>query len=167
MTTWVEFFKNNDYIGVKKYIKTGADLNEANENEESVLALALKYKCDIDLLMLLIDNGADIYDFDEDGVSIFESAVSYGNIDIVNYIIDKGIDVNTTKRKSRFTPLMNAACYGRIDVFKILMEHGADVNAVDLRGMSVIDFARKMNKKSILALLNYDENTPKNTNYAR
>jgi len=30
-----------------------------------------------------------------------------------------------------------------------------------------MDFARKMNKKSILALFDYDENTPKNTGYAR
>ena len=162
-----EFLKNNDFMGVKKYIKDGADVNDANENEESVLAMSLRYKSEMDLIMLLIDNGADIYDFDEEGVSIFDMAVTYDNVEMVKYIIDDGIDVNSTQRRSGFTPLMAAACYGRIEIAKLLIENGADKNAVDSKGISVIDFARKMNKKSILALLDYDENSPMNTSYAR
>ncbi|OHE19134.1 MAG: hypothetical protein A2525_11880 [Sulfurimonas sp. RIFOXYD12_FULL_36_11] len=167
MNKWIELLKNNDFFGVKKYIKDGADLNEASESGESVLASSLRYGCDLDLIMFLIQSGADIYDFDEEGVAIFDMAVTYDNIDIVKYLIEHGVDVNSTKRKSRFTPLMAAACYGRVEIAKLLIEHGADKNAIDSKGISVIDFARKTNKKSILTLLNYDENTPKNTNYAR
>lgn len=167
MYTWLEFLKKNDFLSVKKHIKDGADVNDANDNGESVLAHALRYGCDMDLIMLLIDAGADVYDFDEEGVSIFDMAVTYSHMDMVKFLIDDGIDVNATKRKSGFTPLMAAACYGRIEVAKLLIENGADKNAVDSKGISVIDFARKMNKKSILALLDYDENSPKNTAYAR
>jgi ankyrin repeat protein len=167
MNKWLEFLKNNDFIGVKKYIKDNADVNAVNDSEESVLALSMRYKCDFDLVMLLIDANADIYDFDEEGVSIFEMAITYNNLDMVKYIIDKGIDVNSTHRKSRFTPLMTATCYGRIDIAKLLIENGADKGAVDSKGISVTDFARKMNKKSILTLLDFDENAPKNTTYAR
>ena len=167
MNTWLEFLRNNNFIGVKKYIKDGGDVNDANENEESVLCLALKHKCDMDLIMLLIESGADIYDFDEEGVSIFDIAIPYDNLEIVQYIITKGIDVNKNKRKSGFTPLMTATCYGRIDVAKLLIENGADINATDSKGISVTDFARKMNKKSILKLLDYDPSAPKNKTYAR
>ncbi len=167
MNKWIELLKNNDFFGVKKYIKDGADINEANESGESVLASSLRYRCDLDLVMLLIESGADIYDFDEEGVTIFDMAVTYDNIEMVKYMISEGIDVNSTKRKSRFTPLMAAVCYGRAEMVKFLIEHGADKNAVDSKGISVIDFARKTNKKSILKLLDYDENAPKNTNYAR
>ncbi len=117
--------------------------------------------------MLLVESGADIYDFDEEGVSIFDMAVTYNNIEMVKYLISKGNDVNATTRRSRFTPLMAAACYGRLEIAKLLLEHGADKDAVDAKGISVIDFARKTNKKSILLLLDYDENAPKNRNYAR
>ena len=86
---------------------------------------------------------------------------------MVKYIVDDGIDVNATHRRSRFTPLMAAACYGRVDVAKVLIENGADKNSVDFKGISATDFARKMNKKSILKLLDYDEKSLKNTNYAR
>jgi len=167
MDKWIKYLKNNDYMAVKKYIKDGADLEDANESGESVLALSLRYICDLDLVMLLVESGADIYDFDEEGVSIFEMAITYNNVDIVNYIIGKGIDVNFTQRRSKFTPLMAATCYGRVEIVKILLAHGAKSDARDSKGISVVDFARKMNKKSILKLLDYDENSPKNTSYAR
>lgn len=167
MNRWIELLKNNDILGVKKYIRDGADVNDANESGESVLASSLRHRCDFDLIMLLINSGADIYDFDEEGVTIFDMAVTYDNIEIVKYMISKGMDVNSTKRRSRFTPLMAAVCYGRLDMAKLLIENGADKNAVDTKGISVVDFARKTNKKSILQLLEYDESAPKNISYAR
>lgn len=167
MNTWNELLRNNDFIGIKKYIKDGGDVNEANETGESVLASSLRHGCDFKLIMLLVESGADIYDFDEEGVSIFDMAVTYNNMEMVKYLIAQGVNVNRTTRRSRFTPLMAAACYGRLEIAKLLLEHGADKNAVDAKGISVIDFARKTNKKSILLLLNYDETKPKNTNYAR
>lgn len=153
MDKWIEFLKNNDYLGVKKYLRDGADVNEADEHEESVLAMSFRHHCDMDLIMLLIENGADVYDFDEEGVSIFEVAITYGNIEMVKFLISDGIDVNKTNRKSGFTPIMAAACYGRIEILKLLLQEGADKNAVDSKGLSVADFARKMKKNSILELL--------------
>ena len=167
MYTWLELLKNNDYIGVKKYLKGGADLEETNDLGESVLACALRARCDMDLLMLLIESGADIFDFDEEGVSILDMAITYDNIDMVNYLIENGMDVNQTNRRSGFTSLMAAACYGRVEIVKILLQNNANQTAKDSKGFSAIDFARKMNKKSVLALLDYDENDPKNTSYAR
>ena len=167
MDKWIKYLKNNDYMAVKKYIKDGADLEEANESGESVLAMSFRYKCDMDLVMLLVDSGADIHDFDEEGVSVFEMAITYGNLDMVEYMIEQGVDVNSTQRRSRFSPLMAAVCYGRIEVVEVLIDYGANKDAIDSKGISVLDFARKMNKKSILKLLDYDESAPKNTNYAR
>lgn len=167
MNKWIELLKNNSIINIKKYLKDGADINEANESGESVLAMSFRYGCDIDLIMFLIENQADIYDFDNDGVTIFDTAISYNYIEIVKYFIINGIDVNETKRRSGFTPLMAAACYGRVEIAQILIENGADKKAIDSKGISVMDFARKMNKKSILSLLEYDESLPKNRSYAR
>lgn len=167
MNKWLELFKNNDYIGVKKYLKDGADLEERNDIGESVLACALRARCDMDLLMLLIESGADIFDFDEEGVSIFDMAITYDNVDMVNYLIENGMDVNQTNRRSGFTSLMAAACYGRVKIVKILLENNVNQTAKDSKGFSAIDFARKMNKKSVLELLDYDENDPKNTSYTR
>lgn len=167
MNTWLELLQNDDYLGIKKYIKSGGDLSETNESGESVLACALRAQCSHETIMLLIQSGADIFDFDHEGVSIFDMAITYDNIEMVQYLIEQGKDVNKTTRRSGFTALMGAACYGRVEIAKILLENRADQYVKDLKGFSAMDFARKMNKKSILALFDYDENTPKNTGYAR
>ena len=167
MNKWLELLKNNDYLGIKKYIKDGADVNDENESGESVLACGIRSLCDVELLMLLIDNKADIFYFDNEGVSVFDMAITYNNIDMVHYILEQGIDVNKTNRRSGFTSLMAAACYGRVEIAKMLLSKGANQNTTDVKGFTAIDFARKMNKKSVLELLDYDENNPKNTNYAR
>ncbi len=167
MHKWLDFLKNNDYLGVKKYIKEGADVNDFNESGESVLACGIRERCDFELLMLLMNSGADKFDFDEEGVSIFDMAITYDNTEMVRYLIEEGIDVNKTTRRSGFTSLMAAACYGRVEIAKILLDKGVNQNAVDVKGFRAVDFARKMNKKSVLALLEYDISTPKNTNHAR
>ena len=167
MEKWINILKNDDYLSVKKLIKDGADVNEANESGETVLAYAIRSRCDMDLLMLLIDAGADILDFDDEGVSIFDMAITYDNLEMVEYLLTQGIDVTTTNRRSGFTALMAAACYGRTEIAKVLLANGADQNRVDSKGFTAIDFARKMNKKSVLELFDYDENDPRNKGYAR
>ena len=167
MNKWLELLKSDDYLGIKQYIKSGADLTQTNEAGESVLACALRERCSQETLELLIEQGADIFDFDDEGVSVFDMAITYNNIAMVKYLIEQGKDVNKTTRKSGFTALMGAACYGRVEIAQLLLEHGADKNAKDSKGFTAIDFARKMNKKSILALFDYDENAPQNRGYAR
>ena len=167
MHTWLELLKNDDYLGIKKYIKNGANLNDTNESGESVLASALRVGCDYEIMMLLIKNGANIFDFDDEGVSIFDMAITYNNIEMVHYLLKSKIDINTTTRRSGFTALMAAACYGRIEIVKILINAGVDQKAKDTKGFMAVDFARKMNKKSILILLGFDENDTKNNAYAR
>ena len=120
MSKWIELLKNNDYMGIKKHISSGADINESNESGESVLASSLRYRCDTDLVMLLIENGADIFDFDEEGVTIFDMAVTYDNLDIVKYLLSRGFKVDDTKRRSRFTTIMTAVCYDRVEMGRFL-----------------------------------------------
>ena len=156
MNKWIELLKNDDYMGIKKYLKSGADINSVNELEESVLYIAMKERCDSESIMLLIENGADIYDFDMQGVSIFDMAITYNYIEIVKYIIAQGIDVNKTMRKSGFTPLMAAVSYSRVEIVKLLLDSGANKMQCDTKGFSSIDFARKMNKKIMLELLNVE-----------
>lgn len=153
MTKWVELLEEDDFIGVKQYLKEGADVNDHNDHEESVLALAIKSRCDSDLIDLLIENGADLDDFDEEGVSIFDYAITYNAISLVKRMLASGVDVNRTQRRSGFTPLMCAVCYGRSEIATLLLEQGADKDAVDAKGFAARDFARKMRKKRMLELL--------------
>lgn len=153
MEQWIELLKANDYLGIKKHLKNGANPNDTEENGESVLCFALRYHCDQEILDILIENGADMFQIDNEGVSVFDVAVTYNHLPLIERLIHEGFDVNHATRKSGFTPLMGAVCYGRVEVIKKLLELGVDVQSRDAYGLSAIDFARKMHKKSILALL--------------
>jgi ankyrin repeat protein len=72
---------------------------------------------------------------------------------MIRFCIDKGFDLNTTKRKSGITPVMLAACFSDIDLMEILLENGGDINAVDRTGMSPLDYARKLGQKKMQAYL--------------
>ena len=167
MNKWIELLRDDNYLSIKKHIKSGANVNEANETGESVLACAMRESCSMESVMLLIENGADVFDFDDEGVSILDMAVTYNNIEMLTYLLDQNIDVNETRRRSGFTALMAAACYGRVEITQILLDNGADEQIKDMKGFRAVDFARKMNKKSILKLLYYEEDEVKNTGYAR
>ncbi len=167
MHTWTEHLKNNDYLKVQELINNGENSNASNESGETVLIYAIRTHCDFKILKLLIEGGADIYALDNEGVSVFDTAITYNNIAMVKYFLDKGIDVNKTQRKSGFTPLMCASSFGRKEIVKLLLDKGADKNASDKQGFTATDFSRKMNKKSILEILGYDETMPKNTSFVR
>ena len=153
MTKWLSILQNNNYIAAKKHIKDGGNLNARNEAGESVLAYALKSRVDQDMLELLVENGADIFYCDDEGVSILDFAVTYNNAYMVNLLLKKGKDINDITRKSGFTPLMAAVCYGRYEIFRVLLDAGADLNAVERKGMTALDFAKKMRKTSMIKML--------------
>ncbi len=150
---WLTLLQENDYIGVKQYLKSGADVNECTESEENVISCALRFRCDNELIDLLIEHGADVNACDSEGVSVFEYAITYNNLALVESMIGSGIDVNETRRKSGFTPLMAAACYGRVKMLELILQAGADKERLDNRGFSAYDFARKMQKKRMVARL--------------
>jgi len=153
MNKWISILQNNDYLAAKKHIKDGAKMNARTESGESVLAYALKSRVDQDLLELLIEHGSDLFYKDDEGVSILDFAVTYNNMFMIDQLLEKGKDVNEVTRKSGFTPLMAAVCYGRYEIFTALLDAGADINAAERKGMTALDFARKMRKTSMIKRL--------------
>lgn len=101
----------------------------------------------------LIKEGGDVNAHNEHEESVLAYAITYNHIPIVKRLIEEGIDVNSTQRKSGFTPLMGGVCYGRKEIVQLLLEHGAKVEASGSKGFTAADFARKMHNKSLLPLL--------------
>ncbi len=161
MNEWMTILQTNDFLGAKALIKAGANLEVTNEQEESILFVALKRSCDDDIIDLLIDSGADLEYRDSEGVSVFDYAIQYGNENLVDRFLALDIDVNATKRNSSMTPLMVAVCYNKFNITKKLLEKGAVINSIDNKGISAYDFARKMRREKMLALL--DEYVESNT----
>jgi ankyrin repeat protein len=64
------------------------------------------------------------------GRTALQAAAESGCIEIVEYLLDKGANVNAPPGPSRgITALQGAAITGRLRITQILLEHGADIDA--------------------------------------
>ena len=57
------------------------------------------------------------------------TASKRGAYKVVEYLIEKGININTIGDYSQMTPLCNAALGGKVEVARLLLRHGAEVNS--------------------------------------
>lgn len=80
----------------------------------------------VDVVNLLIENGADVNLKGEAWYGPLHSASANGHIEVVKILLENGADVNIFHHNK---PLHNAAMNGHIEVAEILLAHGADINA--------------------------------------
>lgn len=105
----------------------------------SLLQRACK-KGDLAEVKSLIERGADANESDFGGFTCLHEAALAGHNDIVEYLIEKGANVN--KQALEFgdfeTPLMDAAENKHIETVKILLKHGADPDICNADGYSAL-----------------------------
>ncbi len=159
MEELITAIKENNLLKVKVALKKGdIDLNsfvEIGEDEEvTLLFYAIRERVNLDIIKLLLDAGADIDYVDESGVGVLDKAVIYGNKDLINYLVlERGFDINTTKRKSGLSPFIQSCCYGDVDLAKYMYELGADASYRDKLGMSALDYAKRLGHKRMQSFL--------------
>jgi ankyrin repeat protein len=163
MNALTQAIENDSVAKLKSLLKEGVDLNapiligeeyDLEEYDEvSPLFYAIRKYASLEMIELMLENGVDLFAVDGDGISALDMAIKFKRTDVIGLCIDKGFDLNTTKRKSGITPVMLAACFSDLDLMEILLEHGGDINAVDRTGMSPLDYARKLGQKKMQAYL--------------
>ncbi|MDH4270385.1 MAG: ankyrin repeat domain-containing protein [Candidatus Aminicenantes bacterium] len=78
---------------------------------------------------------------DQQGYSLLNHACNLGYIEIINFLIDKGADINLLAGRFDLTPLMECARTGKLEVAKLLVEKGADVQIINKMGISAMHWA--------------------------
>lgn len=134
-------------------------IRECDNNDEggtgkfgaTLLSPAAK-KGNKNLLLLLLDNGADISATDENGCTALHSAARVGHVKLVEELISRGIDISTTDKTGQ-TALHYAAKHDQIGVVQRLLESNADVRAKDKEGRTPADEAAQREHESILNIL--------------
>ncbi len=164
MEELIEVIENDNIVALKKLCKEGIDLNQPIDAgaeyglEEPdyipVLFYAIRKEASIEFIEVLLENGLDIHQIDDDGLSAIDIAIKFKRLDMVQYCIDKGVDLNSTKRPSGIKPLTLAACFNNIQIAQLLLDNGADINSEDKMGMSAKDYAKKLGQKKMLEYLN-------------
>ncbi len=175
MKELIEAIENDNIVALKKLCKAGIDLNQPinvgleygleDPDYMPVLFFAIRKHTSIEFIEVLLENGLDFHQTDEDGLSAIDIAIKFKRLDMVKYCIDKGVDINTTKRPSGIKPITLAACFNNTQIVQLLLDNGAEINSEDKMGMSAKDYAKKLGQKKMLVYL--DERGAKFNRYAQ
>ncbi|WP_103071784.1 ankyrin repeat domain-containing protein [Aquimarina sediminis] len=74
------------------------------------------------------------------------------NFDVLNYFLNKNVDVNQADHKGN-TPLLNAAHSNSLDAIKLLAKNTSDLNKVNKNGQSALSHAIKSNTLDVITFL--------------
>ena len=96
----------------------------------------------IDVVELLIDNGADINAVSKNNfmATPLQSALAMGWTDAAKLLIERNANVNCRGDQGG-SPLHEAAGNGQIELAKLLLDHGATLNAKDDHGKTPLTIA--------------------------
>ncbi len=135
-------------------IEAGADVNTGDQNEGTLLTMAIRNKLADEVILALIEAGADV-----NGGPLF-LAMELKDMDLISALLEAGANVNAGNvagwrsdpigqagwnwgwNVTGMTPLMRALeVDASLEIISTLIKSGARVNAVDSRGWSPLVYA--------------------------
>jgi ankyrin repeat protein len=111
---------------VRRELAWGVNVNRRHFFTQDTLLIESAANGHVDVVKLLIENGADVNLKGEAWYGPLHAAAANGHIEVVKILLENGADVNIFHHNK---PLHNAAMNGHIEVAEILLAHGADINA--------------------------------------
>ncbi|KAH8980600.1 ankyrin repeat-containing domain protein [Lactarius hatsudake] len=117
---------------VELLIQHGADVNTQSDHQATPLFPA-SLEGKLESSWQLVKRGVDVNSMEDSengwtlGWTPLQVALYSGHLDVAQFLIDGGADVNSRGDKS-WTPLHSAAGKGHLDIVKLLLRSGADFN---------------------------------------
>lgn len=163
MNEVTQAIENDSVAKIKSLLKNGVDLNKPiligeeyeleDYDEISPFFYAIRKYASMEMLELMLENGIDLHEVDSDGVSALDMAIKFKRKDVIQFCLDRGFEINVSKRKSGITPVMLAACFSDIEMMQMLLDNGGEINQADKSGMAPKDYAKKLGQKKMLEFL--------------
>ena len=163
MEELIEAIENDSIVSLKKLCKAGIDLNQPidagleygleDPDYMPTLFFAIRKYASIEFIEVLLDQGLELTQIDEDGLSAIDIAIKFKREDLIDFCVSNGMDVNETHRPSGITPIVLAACFNNTAIVEQLIKYGAEVNSKDNNGMSAKDYAKKLGQKKMVTFL--------------
>ena len=90
-----------DVEKVRLLVARGANVNARSETERTPLLVAACFPGTVDLLRLLLDRGADLRAQDRAGATALALAVRSADVEVVRFLVEKGLDPNALSPAAR------------------------------------------------------------------
>ena len=126
---------------VKYLCQHGADISSKDKAGRTALCLAVRQFCSLEIMKYFVEDcciNLDLINISLEAV--FHSAVDKDVLDIVDYLVEHGADVNS-KNSYGTTILHSAVILGEPQIVKYLINRGADVNGMSDDGRTVLHLA--------------------------
>ena len=127
-------------------INHGADINAFTEFQRTALMLACACN-NVNAVKCLLQNSANIDLEDKIGETCLKTTLRCVSIDnrssleILSFLLRRGVDVSNARRNNDVTLLMEAARHGSLRDVNLLIEHGANVDFQDQDGDTALHYA--------------------------
>lgn len=147
--------KSPDVSVIKAEIANGNSPSEANRGNHDVTSMAINSGAPMETIIYLLNQEGNAVDkTTHDGRLYIHWAANKGNVELVEYLIGKGSEINRTDDKGA-TPLAFAASNGQVnkDVYETFFNNGLDVNYKNANGATFMHMAIGYDKD--LALTDY------------
>lgn len=137
---------------VQLLLKEGASVDLSDKDGITPVMSACIYG-HLNVLKHLVEKaGAKLEPVQGTNVSPLWLASGEGKLDIVEYLIKKGENVNE-QRLDGISPLTAAVIGSHVSVVKVLMKHGADVSLVDTDGVNALTNAAEVGNVDIISMI--------------
>ncbi|XP_035667174.1 ankyrin repeat family A protein 2-like isoform X1 [Branchiostoma floridae] len=107
---------------------------------------------EVALLSIRHDEGYDMNEVDENGLTSLMWASSHGQVGVTVFLLENGGSVHGATREGE-TALSFACCKGHVEIVQALLKAGADVNAFDWNGGTPLLYAVHANHPKCVQLL--------------
>jgi ankyrin repeat protein len=136
----------------KVLLARGAEVNAKTKQGRTALTWAA-WRGMTDTVKALLAGGAEVNSRDQWGGTPLNFAVDKNRLDTMKVLLDAGANPNFHHTETGQTALIDAVVRIYIDVVRVLLAKGADVNDGDKGGRKPVDWARRLNRVEIEALL--------------
>ena len=141
-------------------IQNGADVNARRtkgSNKDWTSLMYASYDSKLDIMKLLLENGALIDIRTPSLHSAYLIAAQHGTPDAVELLINNGAELNCTDSDGD-SALICAAKYEQTDNIKLLIEYGVDINIRNKDGKRAIDYAKEKRISDACKMLSNPDN---------